>query len=124
MDSPNKARAHDLVDNRIRLPVDSPYYRDTWTFIAELMDQRDLSRQSERSTEQAFEAMGKRALELEAVLRTIASYDDKSANEYLEDFGSYSAFDEPGSVSLARDYFTAQASPTVGADVEEENNNG
>ena len=38
----------------------------------------------------------------ESALTEIACYDDKPANEHLEETGSYSRFDEPGSVSRAR----------------------
>lgn len=38
----------------------------------------------------------------EAALREIACYDDKGANERLKATGSYSYFDEPGSVMIAR----------------------
>ncbi len=39
---------------------------------------------------------------LVAALRDIAAFDDKRANAHLEASGSYSSFDEPCSVSLAR----------------------
>jgi hypothetical protein len=42
------------------------------------------------------------APDLYAALERIAAYDDVSANEQLAATGSYSAFDEPGSVRIAR----------------------
>jgi len=39
---------------------------------------------------------------LEGALREIASFNDKDASEHLERTGSYSLFDEPGSVEVAR----------------------
>lgn len=40
---------------------------------------------------------------LVAVLKRIAAYDDTGASERLERTGSYSSFDEPHSVQLARE---------------------
>jgi len=39
---------------------------------------------------------------LREALTVIASYDDKGASARLANTGSYSAFDEPGSVEIAR----------------------
>lgn len=39
---------------------------------------------------------------LREALRKIAAYDDAAANAYLRATGSYSTFDEPGSVEMAR----------------------
>lgn len=46
-------------------------------------------------------------------LRTIARFDDKLANDHLIKTGSYSGFDEPGSVEIAR---AAIAEAEKGAD--------
>lgn len=40
---------------------------------------------------------------LRAALDRIAAYDDQGANYRLKTSGSYSAFDEPGSVEIARE---------------------
>ena len=45
-------------------------------------------------------------------LEEIACYDDKGANERLAARGSYSSFDEPGSVQTARAALEANNEPT------------
>ena len=50
----------------------------------------------------ALESQAKRIAELEAALRYIAAFDDAAASAHLERTGIYSAFDEPGSVAIAR----------------------
>lgn len=40
---------------------------------------------------------------LKARLEPIACHDDKGANEHLDRTGSFSRFDEPGSVKTARE---------------------
>lgn len=48
-------------------------------------------------------------------LKKIACFDDKLANHHLETTGSYSCFDEPGSVRIARDILAEMESraPTI-----------
>ena len=46
-------------------------------------------------------------------LHKIAAFSDISASEHLISTGSYGAFDEPGSVQLARDFFRRNAT-TIG----------
>jgi hypothetical protein len=48
-------------------------------------------------------------LVLRDALTRIASFDDKGANEYLEATGSYSRFDEPGAVKIAREALKAMS---------------
>lgn len=49
-----------------------------------------------------IEALAEENERLHSALHIIASYGDKGANERLRATGSYSSFDEPGSVELAR----------------------
>lgn len=43
---------------------------------------------------------------LKGQLQRIACFDDKLANEKLDRTGSWSGFDEPGSVQIAREILT------------------
>lgn len=49
-----------------------------------------------------YEVEQRKRLAAEAALREIAAYSDKLANETLKATGSYSGFDEPASVKIAR----------------------
>lgn len=51
------------------------------------------------------------APEIASALNLIACWGDKLANERLEKSGSYSGFDEPGSVKIAREILTTHSLP-------------
>lgn len=56
----------------------------------------------EPAAQKRIAALEARCARYEAALNSIASWNDTGANERLKNTGSYSAFDEPGSVSEAR----------------------
>lgn len=61
---------------------------------------------AETAERERDEARSKLA-EYETALNQIACWDDKSASESLERTRSYSSFDEPGSVQIAREAIAA-----------------
>lgn len=58
----------------------------------------------ERNHVNAIAAWNERPIERELLeaLEEIAAFNDRAANAYLKQTGSYSLFDEPGSVQIAR----------------------
>ena len=61
-----------------------------------------LSPERVRSAFSELLAARKKLAKLEAALNQIAAWDDDLANQRLKLFGTYSSFDEPGSVQIAR----------------------
>lgn len=90
---PVREHAQRLV-NRAFNNVDQP--------MPQLSIPADPQRDSDLIVCKGIEEAADRITALEAGLRMIACFDDVGANAHLERTGSYSRFDEPGSVQIAR----------------------
>ena len=70
--------------------------------LKRMIDAAENSNQAgENAVVKAVRAFNNHEALMDALIK-IAAFNDKSASEFLDQTGSYSCFDEPGSVELAR----------------------